>query len=333
MLVLLLALQLAMAADKTDVVFLKNGDRITGEVKSLEQGKLKFKTDSMGTIYIEWEDILRLASSQTLEVELETGEKHYGALASDTDEGSLEVRSEDDTANLDMATVVRMEPIEESRWKRLEGSLDLGFGFTSANRSSQLTLGSEARYRTRKFLRTVGLSATRIDQDDGERTKRQSLDGGFQRFLKNRRFTGGSLQFQENEELGLDLRSLITVGYGRHAIQTNSRELKLFAGLALNREKFAGVDSSNSTELVGGLEYAYFRFDDPETDLRLGLTVFPSLSQSGRVRAELEARLRREIVEDFFFAFSVYDSYDSEPPLADSETNDWGFNSSIGWSF
>ncbi len=141
------------------------------------------------------------------------------------------------------------------------------------------------------------------------------------------------MQFQENEELGLELRSLITGGYGRHVIQTNSRELNLFAGLALNREKFEGVDSSSSTELAGGLEYAFFRFDDPETDLRVSLVVFPSLTESGRVRAELEARLRWEIVEDFFFGLSIYDSFDSDPLLAGSETNDWGLNSSVGWSF
>jgi len=42
----------ALAA-KTDVVVLLNGDRITGEVKELSYGQLKFKTDDMGTLYIE----------------------------------------------------------------------------------------------------------------------------------------------------------------------------------------------------------------------------------------------------------------------------------------
>ena len=41
----------ALAA-KTDVVTLKNGDRITGEVKRLDRGRLRYSTDDMGTIYI-----------------------------------------------------------------------------------------------------------------------------------------------------------------------------------------------------------------------------------------------------------------------------------------
>ena len=35
----------AMARDKTDVVIMRNGDRLTGEVKGLEYGILELSTD------------------------------------------------------------------------------------------------------------------------------------------------------------------------------------------------------------------------------------------------------------------------------------------------
>jgi len=35
----------AAAGKRTDVVTLRNGDRITGEVKRLDRGQLEFKTD------------------------------------------------------------------------------------------------------------------------------------------------------------------------------------------------------------------------------------------------------------------------------------------------
>jgi hypothetical protein len=44
-------------AEKKDIVQLKNGDRITGEVKSLDRGELSFDTDHMGTLSIEWEAV------------------------------------------------------------------------------------------------------------------------------------------------------------------------------------------------------------------------------------------------------------------------------------
>lgn len=42
----------AIGAPKTDVVVFNNGDRLTGEVKSLERGRLCFETDATDTISI-----------------------------------------------------------------------------------------------------------------------------------------------------------------------------------------------------------------------------------------------------------------------------------------
>ena len=40
----------AAEAQKTDSVWIRNGDRITGEVKSLSRGLLKYSTDDLGTV-------------------------------------------------------------------------------------------------------------------------------------------------------------------------------------------------------------------------------------------------------------------------------------------
>ena len=40
--------------DKTDLVVLRNGDRISGDIVSLEYGILTLKTDNMSTLNIEW---------------------------------------------------------------------------------------------------------------------------------------------------------------------------------------------------------------------------------------------------------------------------------------
>ena len=41
-------------AQKTDVVILRNGNAVLGEVKEFKRGKMKFSTDAMGTVYVEW---------------------------------------------------------------------------------------------------------------------------------------------------------------------------------------------------------------------------------------------------------------------------------------
>ena len=207
--VLLLACGPLLAAEKTDVVVLRNGDQITGEVKGLEQGKLTFKTDHMGTVSIEWDEIEELTSAQSFEVEVESGDKFYGTPGPATEEGEMSVAGEPETTSLVMATVVRIVPIETGLLNRLDGSLDFGFNVTRANRATQLTVGAEARHRTRKHARVLKFNSTFAEQQDAERTKRQSLEGTLTRFLSKRRLAVGILEFQENEELDLELRSLI----------------------------------------------------------------------------------------------------------------------------
>ncbi|MEE8366882.1 MAG: hypothetical protein V3S30_01060 [Thermoanaerobaculia bacterium] len=65
----------------------------------------------------------------------------------------------------------------------------------------------------------------------------------------------------------------------------------------------------------------------------MALIVFPSLTESGRVRMEFDASLRREVVKDFYFNLTLFDSFDNEIPVEGAEKNDWGVITSIGWAF
>ena len=73
--VLLLACLDQAIAAKSDVVTLINGNAVTGEIESLEFGVLKYSTDSMGTLTIDWEDIVSVTSDRHMQVELTDGRR------------------------------------------------------------------------------------------------------------------------------------------------------------------------------------------------------------------------------------------------------------------
>lgn len=60
-------------AAKFDVVYLNNGDRITGQVKGVYSGQLEFKTDDLGVLMINWEAIRDLVSDKVHQVQLSDG--------------------------------------------------------------------------------------------------------------------------------------------------------------------------------------------------------------------------------------------------------------------
>ena len=56
-------------AQKTDTLWLRNGDRLVGEIKRLSRALLKYSTDDLGTVSVEWDKVDRLVSPASFEIE------------------------------------------------------------------------------------------------------------------------------------------------------------------------------------------------------------------------------------------------------------------------
>lgn len=151
MILLLLASQ-TVRAEKTDVIFLQNGDRITGEVKSLFRGKLEFSTDHMGTLYIEWEDIQEIISTTGQAIELTNGQRFYGPLTKTEDSDMLMIETLQGDVGLNTLDVISMYPVEAGFWDRLDLSASFGFSWDKGSKVGRYNLGIDAVYRRQESL-------------------------------------------------------------------------------------------------------------------------------------------------------------------------------------
>jgi hypothetical protein len=343
-----LALSMILAAGpavaaRTDVVLLLNGDRITGEVKELAYGQLKFKTDDMGTLYIEWNKIASLTTKQLLQVELADGSRLFGqAPEPGASPGTLLMqdgpsdKAPDRTAassTVRMIEVMRIATIDRGAWhERLDGSVSAGYSFTQASEVETFNFSGTIGARNRRRHWEVALDGQATSQESGSTSQRVDLSGTLERFLRNRYYYEGTLAFTRNEELGLKLRSLVGGTVGRYLVQRSDREWRAGAGLAISTEVGADDNRRQSVEAVLTTSARIFRFDSPETDVTASLDLLPSLTESGRLRGEASLNLRRELVSDLFFEISIYDSYDNRPSEG-AEQNDWSLTTSLGYTF
>jgi putative salt-induced outer membrane protein YdiY len=336
----LLAWACSALADKTDVVYLRNGDRVTCEIKNLERGRLKVSTDSMSTVYIEWKDIERITSKELYVVELQDGSRLQGTLPATDAAGELLLRSlvSDGAPGKDqsvsMAAVVWLDPLKLDEFivKRWDGSISAGFDMTKANRDTSLSASFDARRRAEDFLLNFNGSVYSRSQDNAEDSLRANFGAVYRGLLEDRWYWAGLGTVERNDELGIDLRSLLGLGYGRFLVQTGRTLWSVTGGLAGVNEQRAGDDAQTSLEAFFNTDYEFFTYDTPKTTLTTSLTLFPSLTESGRVRGNLEFALRRELIEDLFVEISLYDSYDSKPP-EEGEENDYGVVTSLGYTF
>jgi hypothetical protein len=321
------------ARSKTDVVILENGDHITGEIKKLERGKLSLKTDWMGTLEIEWKRIEKIESEFFFEVELSSGAKHFGSIkTSEEQRKKIDITSAYAKNESDHLGVVGITPIEKNFLDRLKFSIESGFNYTRANRSTEFNLGTKASYRVEKYLLSGDYNSLYKAQEETEPTRRNEVGVDLMRFMKKRWFVVGLADFLQSDELSLDLRSLYGGGAGRSLIHTNRLIFSLFAGAMVNREKYVDESIKTTGEALIGLRFQTFKFDRPEMDLTTSFNTVPSLTDQGRIRLDFDAQARIEIIKDLFFHITLFDNFDSRPPEG-AERNDFGINTGVGWSF
>lgn len=317
-----------------DIVTMLNGDRLSGELKSLERGRLRFDSSATGTIPIEWDEVATLISHQSVQVETEAGARYLGRIVAAPRDAMIVVDTAEGSVELDMMNVVLMQPIKERRIDRIDAGITFGYSFAKSNEVQQLNLGFDASTRSEKRIVRLETDVIISDSDTDESNQRKRLDFEYTRLLPRRWGAGAVVRIDRNDELGVDLRTSVGAGAGRYLIQSNSMSLLFSGGVQFSRENVsAGVSDEESVEGFAGVNWDWFRYDSPELDLSSSLLVIPNLSDTGRVRAEFDMRLRWELISDLFWQVSFYNSFDSDPIDPGAEKNDYGVITSLGYSF
>jgi hypothetical protein len=324
----------AYGQGKTDVVTLANGDRITGEVSRLERGRLKFETDDAGTLYLEWDKLVSVvAAKRIVEVLTTTGIRFLGPLVPTTDR-AIAVATSEGAITLQMAEVTLITPIGTSFWRKLDGSIDAGFSYTRSSGVAQINMDSETVYRRPAFSARLSASLTLTQTDDEEeRDDRGYVQASYLRYPWARWFFTSATRFENNESLGLELRSEISAAAGPRLVNSNRAQMVVGGGLAFNDERGVDVEPTQNIEAVGLFQWSFYTYDRPKTNLDVSFQYYPSLSDWGRQRLQLDAGVKRELWSDLFVSLSLYNTFDSRPPNPDANTNDVGMVVSIGWSY
>jgi hypothetical protein len=318
---------------RTDVVTLANRDRITGEVVSLDRGRLEFKTDDAGTLYLEWDKLAGVVAARLVEVVTLQGRRFLGTLGPAPDR-SIAVVGPGGTVPLQMADVSIIRQMGTSFWTKLDGSIDAGFSYTRSSGVAQLNLNWDVLYRqpAARTRLTASLTQTQKD-DDSDRDDRGSVEASYLKYPWQRWFILGAGRFETNESLGLELRSQVGGAVGPRLINSNRAQLVVGGGVVFNDERGVDVESTRNVEALLLFGASFFTYDRPKTNLDVNVQYYPSLSNTGRHRLQLDAGIKYELLKDLFTAFTVYNSYDNRPPNPAAAQNDIGVVMSIGWSY
>lgn len=328
-----LALPAAAWAAKTDIVILTNGDRVTGEIKKLEAGLLQYKTDTMGTVQIEWRFIQTIITDKQQVIETVDGERWLGKLQKPEEGENVQVLTVRGPVEISPRDVVSAWPVEATFWDKVDLSVSLGYDYTKATGISSFSAASDFLYRTDRDIYDASFRSDITRQDSADDQNRQELRFNYQRTNSTDRFLSGLAGYESNEAIGLEQRLYGGGAYGIYLTKTNRSWLHFAAGAIATRERTVGGEDVASVEGILNSRWRFFQFATPERVLDTNLSIFPSLTESGRWRGDLRTTFKLELIVDLFWTLEFYGTYDSDPVDEGAEKSDYGITTGLGWSF
>jgi len=307
-----------------------NGDSINADIKGFSRGKLSYEIPGSSSASLEFQNVATMGSPDDWDIELTEQRKLFGPILPGSNPGTVRVAGVSDTTTVAIIEIVTMTNVKRTLWSRFDGFLELGFNYAKANNATNLNFATQIDYRAPKWLFGFNLDSRFQDQDDAESFRRnQGTLAGFY-LLPKTWYAGAFFQLENNQQLDLDLRFLAGGVGGRDIIQSNRVDWNWLAGVLSNTEEYTGLESATSVEALIGTRFSWFTFGDFENDLTSSLLVYPSLTESERVRVDFDISYRQDLFGDLYLRLSFYDQYDSRPPPG-AEENDFGTTLAVGW--
>ena len=324
----------AFDRDKSDVVTLRRGDLIYGDIISLRYGILTVATDNMGTLSIEWPAVRSISSKFAFAVERRGGKNFYGVIDTTKEGTALVVSTGDSATTIPIGEVERISQYSPSFWSRINGNLAVGFSYT---KSSEISVGSvnfNSNYRSTAIDASLTFSSNTTKSPSSGETDRNVLGSQVLFLRQSRNFWGLVGSVERDQALGIDARVVGGAVLGRRLLQASYSEVTGAVGVVATQEWYTG-DSQGHTSAEGllGVDWKVFRFIEPKTTLDLSAALFPSLTDSGRYRGTANLSLTHKFPHDVTVGLTGYWTYDSHPPQGAIEKSDYGLTFNLGYSF
>ena len=337
---LLLASSL-LARDKTDLIVMNNGDRMTCEIKGLDAGVLYVNFDYIdGTSSVDWSKVARLESKQLFIVKTLDGSMYTGALstsetAADRPVKIQMVEAPEREVVIDRSKVVQMIQTSENLWQRFSGDISLGVIYSKGNQSTQYDLGASTAYIRERWNARASLSSSLSSSSGTTASTRNSVGLSALRMLPwNNWFYSGIGTFLQSSEQGIVLQSTLGGGIGRYLKNTNRATISVLGGLAWQGTSYqpsiVPIGSQNVASALIAADVRLFKFS--KTNLNATANILPALSQPGRVRFDTNVSYYVKLFRDLKWNISFYGNWDNQSPPGFSGS-DYGTSSGLSWTF
>lgn len=331
-LILLLSNYLGYTQQPDSVIFM-NGNYLVGEVKSLSRNVLKVETEySDDDFTIEWDGVKEIYTKTFFLISLSDGRRLNGSINSIGDKIIKITTDEGNEIETTPENIVFLDDINQGFWSQVYASVDFGWDLTKANNFRQYSMRSNVGYVAKHWQLDATYNLLRTNQDEVDEIKR--IDGSltFKYFLPKDWYPLISVSNLSNTELQLDLRLTSKLGMGKYIIHTNQLYWGFSGGANYNAEKYFDNLTPDRNSWEGFISSELNMFNVGDLNLITNLSVYPGITESGRLRSDFKIDVKYDLPLDFYVKAGYTLNYDNNPAEGSSKT-DYVFHTGFGWEW
>jgi hypothetical protein len=329
------------ARDNTDVLVMKNGDRMTGEIKALSGGVLSVKLSyAQGTIAVEWSQVAHLESDQLFLIQAQDGTVYTGKLSTAPTSGgrpmSIQIASAPEKeVELSQTQLIKLDQTAESFRRRFNGAVSTGILYSKGNEATQYNVASLVEYRRDRWSSQASVNSSFASSNADNISTRNQVDVNGTRLLRwNNWFYSGTGNFLQSSVQGIDLQTTVGGGVGRYLRNSNQASFYVLGGFAWQNAQYKTYTTSqgaqNAAAALLTADLKFFKFK--KTSLDISAVVLPGITEPGRVRTNLNASYYVKLFGDLSWNFTFYGNWDNQSPQSLSGS-DYGTSSGLSWTF
>lgn len=328
----------AFGRPKTDVLVMKNGDRITCEIKKLEGGILLAALDYVdGNVAIDWEKVARVESSALFVVKLEDGATFAGTMIAQERDGVPVLEIQPARANEPLSVtqdrVVGLDQASFNFFRRFNGGINIGAQYSKGNSNTQYNLGSDVAYQESRWAISSRFDSS-LSSSTGAPTATRNQAGvsGYRLLRHQNYFYQGGVNFLQSTVQAIDRQWGVGGGLGVFVKNSNHLRWTMQGGPAWQRTHYIPSGTTPETQniiaFLASTNVEAFQFK--KTRLTLSATVLPALNDLGRYFVRANTTYYLKLFGKVDWNFSAYGNLDSRPP-PQLQGSDYG--SSMGFSY
>jgi hypothetical protein len=329
------------AQEGNDVLVMKNGDRLTCEIKGLSAGVLSVKLSYVdGTISVQWSRVAHLESNRLFRVVTESGAVYTGKLSTSgvSDDPPIQIKvaaTPEREVEISQRKIINLSQTSESFWHRFNGAVNTGLQYSKGNESVQFNVTSQVAYNRERWSSQASFNSSFASSSGASLSTRNQTNLNTLKLLRwNNWFYAGTASFLQSSVQEINLQTTLGGGVGRYLKNTNRASIYVLGGFGWQnvgyKQYTVDQGSQNTAVTFVGTEIKAFKFK--KTNLDITADVLPAITGPARVQFNTNAAYYIKIISDLSWNFSFYGSWDSHPP-ATLPKSDYGTSSGLSWTF